>query len=63
MLYSVGVPWTDCRILRGCVGVPWADCRILRGCVIQCGCALDRLQDFEGLCYSVWVCLRQTAGF
>ena len=35
----------------------WRDCRILRGCVIQCGCALDRLQDFEGLCYVVWVCL------
>ena len=49
MIYSVGVPWTDCRILRGCV--------------IQCGCALDRLQDFEGLCYVVWVCLGQTAGF
>ena len=32
------------------MGVPWTDGRILRGCVIQCGCALDRLQDFEGLC-------------
>ena len=49
MLYSVGVSWTDCRILRGCV--------------IQCGCVLDRLEDFEGLCYTVWVCLGQTAGF
>ena len=77
MLYSVGVPWTDCRILRGCV--------IQCGCALDrlqdfkglCGCALDRLQDFEelygcaldrlqdivGLCYVVWVCLGQTAGF
>ena len=51
MLYSVGVPWTDCRILRGCVircGCALTDCRILRGCVIQCGCALTDFRILRG---------------
>ena len=42
-----------CGAVLCSVGVPWTDCRILRGCVIQCRCALDTMQDFEGLCYTV----------
>ena len=42
------------------MGVPWKDCMILRGCV---GVPLERLQDFEGLCYTMWVCIGQIAGF